>query len=74
MPADTCLEGGTRHAWTSLGLDVVDADQLKPQPRGTDANVLVHSRRCVWCELEQARLYGERNAWRSLAPRQGQTA
>jgi hypothetical protein len=54
----TCLEteepeGRRSHAWTATGLDVVDG-------------VLCSTRRCVWCQIEQAKPYGpRRSTWRN---------
>lgn len=63
MSRQTCLEGGTTHAWESLGLDVNGRDEL------------VNVRRCVWCQREQERPYGairshvERQPWETSVTR-----
>lgn len=51
-----CLNGGTRHAWETRGLDL-------------DGPTLVATRRCVWCQAEQVRTYTgnptRRPSWRN---------
>ncbi len=51
----TCLDidlppGRRAHAWHATGLDLVDG-------------VLCSTRRCVWCELHQHKVYGRRSSW-----------
>jgi hypothetical protein len=40
----TCLEGGTRHAWEKLGLDIIRGE-------------LRSCKRCVWCKTERTSKY-----------------
>lgn len=63
----TCLDGGGVHAWRSTGLDCVP-DSVFPRTvvAKEDGEILCSTRRCVWCQVEQAKVYPSGSRWKAV--------
>lgn len=63
----TCLDDRRgRHSFVGTGLDVVPVESFPRAETYGTGEVLVTTRRCVWCKRHEARPYRAPGSWKVL--------